>query len=89
MNFKEYKKRVLKNKAFREEYDRYDLAFEISHMIIEARLVKGITQKGLADLAGTKQPAIARLENGHLPSLTFLNKIAKALEMKIEVNMIY
>ena len=80
MNLKEYKKLALQNEAFRKEYERYDLAFEIGQMVIEARIVKGITQAELAKLIKTQQPSIARLENGNtLPSLTLLERIAKAL----------
>jgi transcriptional regulator with XRE-family HTH domain len=79
MKLQEYKKDALKNKAFRKEYERYDLAFEIGQMVIKARILKGLTQEKLAKLVKTKQPSIARLENGQtLPSLTFLERIAKA-----------
>lgn len=40
-------------------------------------------------MIGTRQPSIARLENGSsLPSISFLNKIATALDAKIEVRLI-
>jgi len=82
MNLKEYKNRIFKNKKFKKDYEKYDLAFEIGQMVIEARISKGITQKKLASLVKTKQPAIARLENGnHLPSISFLEKVVKALGM--------
>ena len=49
-------------------------------MVVKARMLKGVTQERLAMLADTKQPGIARLENGQsLPSLSFLGRIAKAL----------
>src|SRR3989339_2119369 len=81
MDLKEFKKIALKNKKFKNEYEKYDIAFEIGQMIIEARILKGITQNQLASLVKTKQPSIARLENGQkLPSLRFLSKIAKALK---------
>ena len=34
---------------------------------------------------GTRQPSIARLENGSPASLSFLNRIATALDAKVEV----
>lgn len=80
MNLEELKKELLKDKKFREEYNRYDLPFEIGEMVIDARVKLGLTQSGLAKLVGTKQPSIARLENGTiLPSLNFLDKIASAM----------
>ena len=58
-----------------------DLAIEIGTMVTELRIIRGITQDELAKRVGTKQPSIARLENGStLPSLRFLYKIARALD---------
>ena len=80
MNIQELKKKLLKNRRLAREYERYDLAFEISEMVVDVRVKLGITQKQLAKKVGTKQPSIARLENGKtLPSLSFLEKIANKL----------
>lgn len=50
----------------------------IAKLIYDARAASGLTQKQLADLVGTKQPVIARLEDadyaGH--SLSMLHRIA-------------
>lgn len=81
MNLKQYLKKIKQEKKFKAEYEKYDLAFEIGEMVYKARLMKGLTQQKLAKLVGTKQPSIARLENGsQLPSLKFLQKIARALD---------
>jgi transcriptional regulator with XRE-family HTH domain len=41
-------------------------------------------------MVGTHQPSIARLENGSsIPSLSFLDRIAKALDARIEVNFVW
>jgi ribosome-binding protein aMBF1 (putative translation factor) len=51
---------------------------EVAQLMYEARNKAGLTQKQLAELIGTKQPVIARLEDadyeGH--SLSMLQKIA-------------
>ncbi|HWQ83694.1 MAG TPA: helix-turn-helix transcriptional regulator [Anaerolineales bacterium] len=53
------------------------------------RLQRGLTQAQLAELVGTQQPSIARLENGSsIPSLSFLHKIASALNARIEVRLV-
>ncbi len=61
----------------------------IAQMIYEARTSAGLTQRELADLIGTKQPVIARLEDadyeGH--SLSMLNRIATALNRRLIVRM--
>lgn len=87
MNHKEFKQKLLKGSKFRKEYYKKDLAFEIAHMLIEARIIKGITQEKLAKLLKTKQPSIARVESGDsLPSLNFLEKIANALDTTLRIS---
>ncbi len=79
MKLKDFKKQLLKDPEFKKEYEKYDLAFEIGEMLLEARIIKGITQQKLAEMIGTKQSGVARAERGiSLPSLSFLEKIAKA-----------
>jgi predicted transcriptional regulator len=48
-----------------------------------------LTQVQPSEMVGTRQPSIARLENGSSkPSLSFLNKIAAALNAKIKVRLV-
>ena len=81
MNYKEFWDYQLRhNPKFREEYSKRDLRFDISHLITQARLSKNLSQEKLAKLLKTQQTSISRLESGKtLPSLSFLEKIAKAL----------
>jgi len=62
---------------------------EVARMIYELRCDAGMNQKELADLIGTTQSVISRLEDadyeGH--SLSMLNRIAKALNQKLTVVM--
>lgn len=62
---------------------------EVAQLIYETRIKAGLTQKELADLIGTKQPVIARLEDadyeGH--SLSMLQKIASALNKRVEIHL--
>jgi len=62
----------------------------VAQLIYEARTSRGLTQKELADRIGTKQSAIARLEDadydGH--SLSMLQKIAGALNQKVEIKFL-
>ncbi len=59
----------------------------IAQLIYDARTSARLTQQQLADLVGTKQSVIARLEDadyeGH--SLTMLSRIARALHKTLEV----
>lgn len=84
MKASEVKRRLLQNPEVRREYEKDYLAREIARMVIKARIRKGITQEALADLVGTKQPSIARLERGEcLPSLTFLQRVADAFRTRL------
>jgi len=62
---------------------------EVAQMIYDLRKETGITQKELADLIGTTQSVISRLEdadyNGH--SLSMLSRIAKALNKRLTVQI--
>lgn len=78
------KQLILSNPEVKREYEKPDVAFDIAKNVIKARAVFGINQKKLAELVGTKQPSIARLESGNtLPSLSFLSKIAEALGTRL------
>ncbi len=62
---------------------------EVARMIYELRKEAGLTQKELADLIGTTQSVVSRLEDadydGH--SLSLLHRIAKALNRRLTVKM--
>ncbi|MEH1971891.1 MAG: helix-turn-helix transcriptional regulator [Nostoc sp.] len=62
---------------------------QVSQIIYDARKQAGLTQQQLADLVGTTQSVIARLEDadyeGH--SLSILARIAAALNQKVEIKM--
>jgi transcriptional regulator with XRE-family HTH domain len=62
---------------------------EIGYQVARLRIQGGLTQAQLAEMAGTRQPSIARLENGtSVPSLSFLDRIAKALDARIELHIV-
>ncbi len=62
---------------------------EPGYQVARLRILRGLTQAQLAEMAGTRQPSIARLENGtSIPSLSFLNKVATALNAKIELRLV-
>ena len=68
--------------------DEETVSAEVARLIYDARKSAGLTQVELADLIGSKQPVIARLEDadyeGH--SLTMLQRIAVALNRRLEIN---
>jgi len=78
----------LKNDSFRKEYYALEEEFEIAKEVIRLRQQAHLTQKQLAQKAGTSQPAISRLESGeyHNLSFSFLRRIANVLGMTLEVH---
>jgi len=89
MEWNKAKEIILKNKEVQNEYELMGAEYKIIEEIILARKEKNLTQKGLADLVGTKQSNISRLESGtYNPSMDFLQKIAFAMGKKLEVRMI-
>ena len=63
-------------------------AREPAYLIARLRIQRGLSQQQLAELVGTQQPSIARLEKGTaLPSLSFLHRVAKALGARVEVRL--
>ena len=62
---------------------------EPAYQVARLRILRGLTQGQLAELVGTKQPGIARLESGaSTPTLSFLRKVAAALGARLEVRLV-
>lgn len=82
---------VLKeNPGMQEEFDKADQAWDIAFQIMDLRKKAGLTQEQLAELVGTKQSNIARIEDADYTSytLTTLEKVTKALKAKLEIRII-
>jgi transcriptional regulator with XRE-family HTH domain len=82
------KSSAMKEKHFREEYEQLEKEFYLAEEVIKLRQDKNLSQKDLAKIAGTSQPAIARLESGKYQnvSMSFLRKIGKALNVVPEIH---
>lgn len=86
---------ILKNQI-KDEPDAQEMLQEatvnarVAQAIYKARTEAGLSQRALAKLIDTKQPVIARLEDadyeGH--SLSMLQRIAEALNKKIDIKLI-
>ena len=73
IRFEDWEKKQLRNPKFRAAAREQEPAYQIARL----RILRGLTQKQLADLAGTQQPSIARLESGKAdPDLPFTGKAA-------------
>ena len=72
---------------FRRQAEQARVNAIAAQLIYDARTKAGLTQKQLADLIGSRQSVIARLEDadyaGH--SLNMLQRIAAALNRRLEI----
>ena len=60
----------------------------IADRVAEQRMAKGLSQRELAELVGTTQSAIARLERGgRPPRIDTLLRIAEALDCELVVEL--
>lgn len=85
--FSETKKKLLRNKKLREEYEKLQPEFDLACKLIEKRAQRGLTQAALARKMKTKQSAIARLESGtYNMTLAFLERAAKALDTNVVIS---
>jgi len=82
--YEEVRERLLQDPATRKAYDNLETAYRLTCLRIEKRL----TQEQLAELVGTKQPSIARLERGtSAPSLSFLKRVVEALDARLIITI--
>ena len=81
------RQQLARNPRLQAAVEKEQLNAAIATLIYEARTEAKLTQKELADLVGTQQSVIARLEDsdyaGH--SLSMLARIAAALNRRLTV----
>ena len=83
-------RRRLQRLRDRLSYDDPDkrLIGEIAEQVSEQRIARDLSQKELAELCATSQPAIARLEAGvRPPRIDTLQRVANALDCELEVRL--
>ncbi|MEX0782959.1 MAG: helix-turn-helix transcriptional regulator [Dehalococcoidia bacterium] len=72
--------------GFAEAYGQAELAYELGRRVRELRQARGLSQRQLAVLIGTSQPAIARLEMGGTnPRMNTLARLSAALGAELVV----
>ena len=73
-----------------EEFEKAGQAWDIAFQIINLREQAGLTQKELADLVGTKQSNIARLESADYTGYTLktLEKVTRALKARLQIKIV-
>ena len=83
---KKYFEEALQDPEIRAEVEAMEPIYAIKRQLLAARLELNLTQAELAERIGTKQSSIARAESGRsLPSLRFMQKMARALGKKLTI----
>jgi transcriptional regulator with XRE-family HTH domain len=76
----------MRDPEFAAAYRALEPEFQVAREVIRLRLQQGLSQGELAQMAGTRQPNISRLERATSnPSLRFLRRVASALGAEVEV----
>ena len=72
------------------ELDKAGEAWDIAFQIYGLRQKAGITQKQLAEMVGTKQSNIARIESADYTGYTLktLEKVTRALKARIQITIV-
>jgi transcriptional regulator with XRE-family HTH domain len=80
----DFLKEQLKDPAFRTAWEASEPAYQLKRL----RILKKLSQTELAKKVGTRQPSIARLENGYgVNNLKFLRRVAEALDADVEITL--
>lgn len=79
-------RRAQRSPAYRrQQTERADFR-ELAWLLIKCRMDKGLSQQELADLVGTSNSQISRIESGrHRTNFDTLLRIARALDVKVVV----
>ena len=87
-NWTDIKARRADSDERRHGYELAGRAIRLAFEIRALREKKGLSQRQLAELVGTTQSALARLEGGRIsPSLPTLDRIANALDAELSVTL--
>lgn len=82
----DYLKEQLKDPAFKKEWEKSEVAYQVTRGLIQARIEGRVSQRQLAEKVGTTQAVISRIENMSVsPSIGLLQRIAAALGKKLEI----
>ncbi len=85
-NFDEFEAELLKKPGIHKEYEALKPKYDVIRSLIKRRSKLGISQKELAQIIGTKQPAISRLEKGdYNTTLRTFFKVADALDLDVSL----
>jgi transcriptional regulator with XRE-family HTH domain len=85
IRFEDWEAGQMQDPEFRAAAEDLEPAYQVARL----RIMRGLTQEQLAEMVGTKQPSIARLESGKMePRLSFLRRVVEALGGRLQVQIV-
>lgn len=88
-NFEKDFKRRMRNRRFREAYEKERRKVFIAYEVLKLREKSGYTQKQLAKKLGTTQSVVARIESGNQNlTIDYLNKIADIFKKDLKIKFV-
>lgn len=84
-SFSDYLREQLGNEEFAREYRDVSRDVDFALTLTRVRENLGLTQVELARRTGLKQPMIARIEGGQIPTVPTLQRIAAALNSRVVI----
>jgi len=86
-DWQKLKREILKKPEYAGEYASTP-SLDLALLIVNARKSRHLTQQQLAELSGTRQPAISRLESGDYESCSIktLSTIARVLKKSLKIS---
>jgi transcriptional regulator with XRE-family HTH domain len=85
VRFEDWEAEQMQDAEFQAVAEELEPAYQVARL----RIMRGLSQEQLAELVGTKQPSIARLESGKIePRLSFLRRVVAALGGRLEVRIV-
>ena len=88
---RQFKQRAMARPGVKAAYDASAAEFAFLDEVLRARAEAGLTQAEVAELIGTTQSAVARLESAeprHSPSIATLQRYARALGCTVQVKLV-
>ena len=87
--FDDFLAEQLQDEEVKKEYDALEPEFAVVQEIINARKLKGLTQKELSQKTGIAQSDISKLEKGNgNPSIKTLQRLANAMNKKLKIEFV-
>src|SRR5437660_900066 len=82
-SFKEFLEEQMLDEEFAEAYEQVSEEMDFALALAQRREELGLTQHALAQSTGIKQPMIARIEGGQMPTAPTLQRLALGLQVGI------